>query len=132
MAFQLSEVGQTTRPNLQLSEKKLTHQQTQESAAKHAAAYFLAERNSQKESIAGAQSLRTQTPENVMRLKDVVKRLGLSRSAIYDRLDLSSKRHDATFPAQIRLGTNGRAVGWLSSEIEAWLVAQIATSRTSH
>ncbi len=58
---------------------------------------------------------------NILRLPEVQKRTGLSRSSVYLRIA------EGTFPKQISLG--GRAVGWVESEIDAWLEQQIAASR---
>lgn len=58
----------------------------------------------------------------ILRRKELEARLGLSRSTIYLRIS------QGTFPAPINLG--GRAVGWLESEIDAWLAAQIANRRS--
>jgi prophage regulatory protein len=57
----------------------------------------------------------------IMRLPAVKARTGLSRSTIYLRISKDS------FPKPISLG--GRAVGWISSEIDAWLQEQIEASR---
>ena len=57
----------------------------------------------------------------ILRLTTVKKCTGLSRSTIYLRIA------QGNFPKQISLG--GRAVGWIKSEIEAWLANQIAESR---
>ena len=59
----------------------------------------------------------------ILRRKQVEARTGLSRSAIYDKLNPKSPRHDATFPVQVRLGVE--AVGWLESEINTWLLSRI-------
>lgn len=64
---------------------------------------------------------------SIIRLKQVQLRTGLSRSAIYDRLDPKSPRHDPLFPKQVSLGTG--AVGWVESEVSAWLNARISNSR---
>lgn len=60
----------------------------------------------------------------ILRRKKVEKRTGLSKSTIYDRLDIHSPRYDPDFPKPVHLG--GHAVGWIESEIEAWLELQIA------
>ena len=70
-------------------------------------------------------------PVVVIRLKDVITRTGLSRSAVYDRLDPDSKRHDPSFPSQIRLGASGRAVGWISNELDGWLQLQVTSRHTA-
>lgn len=58
---------------------------------------------------------------SVLRLCDVKKRTGLSRSTIYLRINTGG------FPHPISLG--GRAVGWLESEIEAWLEDKVTARR---
>jgi prophage regulatory protein len=60
---------------------------------------------------------------NVLRLPDVKAMTGLSRSSIYARIA------DGSFPKQIRLGSDSRAVAWLQSDIEAWLKKCLADSR---
>lgn len=49
----------------------------------------------------------------ILRLVDVLKMTGLSRSTLYNRI---AKKE---FPHQISLGS--RAVGWIEAEVEAWL-----------
>lgn len=62
---------------------------------------------------------------NVIRLKQLSVKVGLSRSTIYDRLNRKSSRYDATFPKPFKLGSF--AVGWLEEEVNAW-VRQCVTS----
>jgi prophage regulatory protein len=57
----------------------------------------------------------------ILRLPDVKKSTGLSRSTIYLRIA------QGTFPKAVCLG--GRAVGWLEAEIQEWLQQQIEASR---
>lgn len=57
----------------------------------------------------------------ILRRKQVEARTGLSRSTIYERIKAG------TFPAPINLGE--KAVGWIESEIDAWLNARIKESR---
>ena len=59
----------------------------------------------------------------ILRLPDVKRRTGLSRSTIYSRVE------QQTFPRPISLG--GRAVGWIEAEINAWLEQRIQLSRAS-
>jgi prophage regulatory protein len=54
----------------------------------------------------------------VLRLSEVKLRVGLSRSSIYQRVQIKE------FPAPIPLGD--RAVGWVESEIEEWVNSRIA------
>ncbi len=62
-----------------------------------------------------------QSALTILRRKQVESRTGLSRSTIYDRIKAG------TFPAPISLGA--KAVGWIESEIDAWLNARIQESR---
>ncbi len=50
----------------------------------------------------------------ILKLKQVVEMTSLSRSTIYDRMG------KGTFPSSVNLGA--RAVGWLESEINDWIV----------
>ncbi|MBJ9905956.1 MULTISPECIES: helix-turn-helix transcriptional regulator [Acinetobacter] len=54
----------------------------------------------------------------MLRLHELIKLIGLSRSSIYDRLNPRSKRHDPDFPKPIKLN---RASRWLLSEVEEWI-----------
>lgn len=58
----------------------------------------------------------------ILRRKQVEARTGFSRTTIY------AKVRTGEFPAPITLG-NGRAVGWIESEVEGYLTAQIEKSR---
>ena len=60
-------------------------------------------------------------PTVILRRKDVQARTGLSRSTLYLRIS------QGTFPQSVPLGP--RAVGWLESEVEAWLQGQVAQAR---
>lgn len=68
--------------------------------------------------------LDTPKKERFLRLTDVKERTGLSRSAIY--LNISK----GIFPQNINLGA--RAVGWLESEIDAWIQARIDQRSITH
>ena len=57
----------------------------------------------------------------ILRLPAVKARTGLSRSTIYLRISRGE------FPKQVSLGA--RAVGWLESEIDAWVESRIKESR---
>lgn len=67
------------------------------------------------------------TPEmvalKILRRPKVEERTGLSRSTIYSMIMTNE------FPQSVRLGK--RAVGWLESEINEWLLVQIRRSRQS-
>ena len=58
------------------------------------------------------------TPLAILRRPEVEARTGLGCSTIYDGIKAG------TFPAQIQLGP--KAVGWVESEVNAWLAARVA------
>jgi prophage regulatory protein len=66
-------------------------------------------------------------PLAILRRKQVEVRTGLARSTIYDKLSPKSPRFDPTFPRSVPIGLN--AVGWIESEISAWLESRILASR---
>ncbi len=59
----------------------------------------------------------------ILRLPEVKKTTGLSRSTIYARISRG------TFPQRVNLG--GRAVGWVEAEIQEWLQRRIEASRSA-
>lgn len=59
--------------------------------------------------------------ERILRLPEVISKTGLSRSGIYALLEAEA------FPKAIKLGA--RRVGWLESEIEAWIADIVRRSR---
>lgn len=58
----------------------------------------------------------------ILRRKELEARTGLSRSTIYAKLSNASSTYDPTFPKQVRLGAS--SVGWLESEVDAWIEAR--------
>lgn len=66
-------------------------------------------------------------PQTILKRPEVEARTGLKRSTIYDKLDPESPRYDATFPKQVSLGTS--AVGWLESEVDAWVASRQAVHK---
>lgn len=71
-----------------------------------------------------------QIAPTILRRKQVEARTGLSRSTIYSKLKRNPKRpsdYDSTFPTPVSVGA--KAVGWIESELDAWLIAQIDKSR---
>lgn len=52
-----------------------------------------------------------------LRLTTVKARTGLSRSTLYRRVA------EGSFPAPVSLG--GRSVGWVDTEVEAWVARQV-------
>jgi len=74
--------------------------------------------------------LNQQFPTALLRRRQLENRLGLSRSSIYAKLRHNPKRpgdYDPTFPKPVSIGA--KAVGWVESEIETWIAAQIEKSR---
>jgi len=59
------------------------------------------------------------THPRVLRIKEVLKRVGLSRSTLYDRMNPASPRYDDSFPKRVKIGK--WAVGWLESSINEWI-----------
>lgn len=57
-----------------------------------------------------------------LRLPEVINRVGLQRTAIYDRIGRGE------FPQSIPL-TGGRAVVWLESEVNDWMVEQVKANQ---
>jgi prophage regulatory protein len=73
-----------------------------------------------------------QTALTILRRRQVEARTGLSRSTLYGKLKRNPKRpkeFDETFPAPVKLGPGAKAVGWIESEIDTWLTAQVEASR---
>ncbi|SFU19099.1 transcriptional regulator, AlpA family [Kosakonia arachidis] len=70
----------------------------------------------------------TQTVK-ILRIREVVNKLGIARSTIYDWINPKSPRYDATFPKQRRLGM--QSVGWLESELDEWLLKRNLASSTT-
>jgi prophage regulatory protein len=57
------------------------------------------------------------------RMPAVVKKIGLSRSTIYGRLNPRSPSYDATFPRPINLG--GAAIAFFEEDLDAWLMSKL-------
>lgn len=62
-------------------------------------------------------------PHTILRRPVVLVRTGFSRSTLYNRIKAGD------FPAPVPLGNGARAVGWLESDVDAWLESQIQKSR---
>jgi prophage regulatory protein len=62
-------------------------------------------------------TLPPQAPVRLLRLPEVMQRVGLRRAAIYTLL------REGKFPQQVRLGA--RAVAWVESEVEEWIARRI-------
>jgi prophage regulatory protein len=68
-----------------------------------------------------AQSAATAPAVQILRLPQVCKVTGLGRSMIYQ---LEAERR---FPTRVRIGL--RAVGWVESEVQGWLVRRVEEHR---
>ena len=66
---------------------------------------------------------KTQTEQSrLIRLPEVLRMTGLSRTGVYDRIRLKE------FPAPVSLGRS--AVAWPEHEVKAWIQARIDAGRT--
>ena len=63
----------------------------------------------------------------ILRLRQVILRVGLSRSTIYDRINPKSPRYDDSFPKPIKIGAS--AIGWIEASIIEWIESKIAQSK---
>ena len=61
----------------------------------------------------GYNSERLTTRSRLIRLPEVISRVGLARSTIYLRIN------DGSFPAPVKLGA--RSVAWLESAVDEWI-----------
>ena len=57
-----------------------------------------------------------QAPTTILRLPEVLKMIGVSRSTVYKWME------EEDFPPRIKLGP--RAIGWDSKKIETWILAR--------
>ena len=64
----------------------------------------------------------------VLRLKDLTRRIGLSRATVYNLLNEQSPYFDALF-AQSRIKLSKNAVGFVEYKIDDWLPARVAISK---
>ena len=54
--------------------------------------------------------------QSILRLADVIKRVGLGKSAIYKLI------RESAFPKPVKL--TGKAVGWRAAEIDEWIASR--------
>lgn len=66
-------------------------------------------------------SKKPEKSDKILRIRDVMERTGLPRSSIYAKLSIED------FPSPINLGV--RSVGWLSSEIDEWILERKQETR---
>ena len=64
------------------------------------------------------------SPYSVIRMKELIKIVGLSRSYIH------ALQARGEFPSPIRLVKGGRATGYLRSEVDDWLKDRIDATRS--
>lgn len=60
----------------------------------------------------------------MLKLNELSKLIGLSRSSIYDRMNPKSTRYDTQFPAPIKLGHSSR---WLLTEVQTWIKSKTSS-----
>lgn len=63
----------------------------------------------------------------IIRMRQLVLRIGLGRSTIYERINKKSPRYDTSFPRPVKIG--GGAVGWIESEVDEWIKSISISSR---
>jgi len=61
-------------------------------------------------------------PSRIVRMKVLLQRLGVGRATVYRWLS-----QDTTFPKPVPIGPN--TIGWVESELDAWLQNRIRASR---
>jgi prophage regulatory protein len=66
-------------------------------------------------------------PKRLLRLRQLITKLNVSRSTLYSWLNSHSKYCIPTFPQPIRIGC-GRAVFWNEIEIDHWLEGHVAST----
>lgn len=57
----------------------------------------------------------------LIRLPQLRKLTGLSKSTIYSRLQEGGRYYDPCFPKPVKLSSNGRVVAWILPEVEKWI-----------
>ncbi|MBN3755900.1 AlpA family phage regulatory protein [Paraburkholderia sp. Tr-20389] len=59
--------------------------------------------------------------QRIIRCPDVCGRIGVSRSSLYRLVAVGE------FPQPVKLSTQGRAVGWLATDVDRYIEARAAT-----
>lgn len=62
------------------------------------------------------------TTITIIRMRELIRKLGIKRSFIYEKMNPESPYYDATFPKPVRLGK--AAMGWIESEVDRWILSQ--------
>lgn len=64
------------------------------------------------------------TSPRLIRIKEVINRVGIGRSTIYDWMNPKSPRFDTTFPKPVKLGSN--SIAWLEHDIDSWILGKVS------
>jgi prophage regulatory protein len=62
------------------------------------------------------------TETRLIRLAEVMRKIGYRRSSIY------AKEAAGSFPKRVQLG--GKAVAWIEAEVDGWIARRVAESRS--
>lgn len=62
------------------------------------------------------------TTIRVLRIKDLIAKIGIARSTIYDWMNPTSPRFNPSFPKRMKIGLS--TIGWLEHEVDAWITEQ--------
>ncbi|HHZ7690278.1 TPA: helix-turn-helix transcriptional regulator, partial [Morganella morganii] len=55
----------------------------------------------------------------ILRIGDMIKKLKIAKSTLYDWMNMDSPRYNAEFPRPFRL--SGKSIGWDESEVNDWI-----------
>lgn len=58
-----------------------------------------------------------------IRRKELLRKIGISNSTLYDWLNPTSPRHKPDFPHRKKIGAN--IVVWIQSEVDDWILRQL-------
>lgn len=61
-------------------------------------------------------------PVRILRLKDILFKVNVARSTLYDWMNERSPCHDPTFPKRVKIGI--KSVGWLEDEVDSWILSR--------
>ena len=64
------------------------------------------------------------TSVQMLSVEEVAALIGVTRSTIYDWMNVKSKRYNASFPKKIKIGPN--TVRWVEKQLVEWLQAKIS------
>ena len=59
----------------------------------------------------------------IVRIKELQRKIGLSRSSIYEKMNEKSCSYDPEFPKPVKIGIN--AIGWIEDSVDAWIQGKI-------